>query len=153
MKTYSVWALIKCFIWLLIVILLYKYVNVYESPILWLVFGFLWLFMMIWGLSYFLFLWFYRALSHAELADQSSYSYKLSLRCALCIMVNLTLMINNSRSNTFWILSILAFMSLIPVISHGQWTPENASDLSDLAIDAEFFNEHVTHQSDDTSGQ
>ncbi len=118
MQTYSVWALIKFIIWLIIVAILYKYVNVYESPILWLSFWFLGIFMIIWGMMYFFFLGLYKLWSSDTSHNkQTSLSYKLSLLFSLCMMINITLMINNQRSNILWLASLWGFLFLIPVFA------------------------------------
>ena len=119
MQTYSIGAGIKFLIWLIIVSVLYNYVNVYESPILWLSFGYLGMFMIVRWLMYFFFLGLYKLRSSETVhAVQSSFSYKLSLLFALFTMVNLTLMINNIRTNFLWILTLLVFIWLIPVLAY-----------------------------------
>ncbi len=130
MQTYSIWALIKFIIWVIIVSILFKYVNVYQSPILGLSFGYLGLFMILRGIMYFFFLWLYK-LRSSNTSDlkQSSFSYKLSLLFALCIMANLTLMINDTWSNLLGILSIVFFVGMIPFLAYEKqithWTSES----------------------------
>lgn len=118
MQTYSIWALLKFIIWTIIVSILYKYVNVYQSPILGLSFGYLWIFMILRWLMYFFFLWLYKLRSSETAhAQQTSFSYKLSLLFALFTMINITLMINDARSNLFGIITLLSFLGLIPLLA------------------------------------
>ncbi len=119
MQTYSIWATIKFLVGIIIVSILYKYVNVYESPILGLSFGYLWVFMIIWWIMYFFFLWLYKLRSsETSHLKQTSFSYKLSLLFALCTMINLTLMINDSWNNFLWILTALIFVAIIPFLAN-----------------------------------
>jgi hypothetical protein len=85
---------------------LYHYVNVYEDPVIGISFGFLGIFMMVRGATYYLFLFGYRLFSTRPQHVQSSLSYKLSLLLGLYVMINITLMITDKRSKLLALLLV-----------------------------------------------
>lgn len=127
MRVYSLGALFKTLIWILILWILYQYVNVYQDPVLGLSFGFFALFMIVWWASYFFFLIGYKFFSQKSDALQSSLSYKLSLLVGIFAMTNLTLMVVDKRTLFLSIVLLIAFLLLQMVITYDKSPNRNHS--------------------------
>ncbi len=125
MRVYSLGALFKVLIGLLIMWVLYRYVNVYQDPVLGLSFGFFALFMVIWWASYFFFLIGYKFFSQKSDHLQSSLSYKLSLLVWLFAMTNLTLMVVDKWSLFLSLVLLIIFLLLQMVITYEKYPSRN----------------------------
>lgn len=118
MNTYSIWALIKVVVWVAILSIVYRYVNVYDSPLLGLWFWYMGLFMLLRWLGYFLFAGMYMLICRNRWSWCASLSYKVSLLCSICIMVNITLMVNNYRTPLLGLLSLCTGIVLITLFCY-----------------------------------
>jgi len=112
MRLYNMWALIKIIVGIGIIAILYNYVNVYQDPAIWISFWFLAVFMIVWGIWYFIFLFAYKFFSKEYPHNQASLSYKLSLLLGMYVMVNLTFVITDHRNKLIWLVIIIAFILL-----------------------------------------
>lgn len=120
MRVYSAWAFFKIVFGSGILYVLYNYINIFEQPVIGLWFWFLGLFILVRWLSYFIFLGCYKLFSTLAADKQSSSSYKLSLLLGLFVMVNLTLMIVDKRTNIIWITVLVIFCILQVAFTHEQ---------------------------------
>lgn len=120
MQVYSIGALLKIIIGISLLTILYTYVNVYQEPVLWLGFGFLSVFMVVRGISYFIFLLCYKLFSNAPKNIRSSASYKLSLLLGVYVMVNLTLMIIGKRTSLIGIGLLIIFCMIQVTVTNEQ---------------------------------
>ncbi len=109
---YNVWALIKIFIWITTLYLVYNYINVYQDPVFGLGFGFFGLFLISWGLSFFIFFIWYKIFSNKGNLYFASKSYKLSLLFGLFVLINLWFIIINQRDELVWGALLLIFIIL-----------------------------------------
>ena len=110
MRLYSAGAILKILVGLGILTILYHYVNVYQDPAIGISFGFLGIFMIVRGVSYFVFSFCYRFFSVKPKYIQESMSYKLSLLIGLYVMMNLTLVITDHRSKLIGIMLLFLFI-------------------------------------------
>lgn len=113
MRIYSIGAILKIIIGICILSILYNYVSVDTNAALGLWFGFLGVFLMIWGIGYYFFLVLWKLFSKAEHHIKTSASYKLSLFLGIFVIVNLTFMIIDKWTNTIGILLSLVFAALL----------------------------------------
>jgi hypothetical protein len=112
MRLYNMWAIIKIIVGISIIGILYNYVNVYQDPAIGISFWFLGIFMIVWGIGYFMFLLSYKFFSKEHLHKQASLSYKLSLLLGMYVMVNITFIITDHWNKLLWLAIIIAFIAL-----------------------------------------
>ena len=93
MQVYELASLWKFVLWVLILIIDYTSINVYEDPAIGIGLGFLGLFIASRGGSFYLFLWIqklYRHIDHTQLVKDS---YKLSLLFGIFVLINVLLLL------------------------------------------------------------
>lgn len=93
MHLYQIASLSKFVLGVLILIIDYTSINVYEDPAIGIGLGFLWLFIASRGGSFYLFLWIqklYRHIDHEQLVKDS---YKLSLLFGIFVLINVLLLL------------------------------------------------------------
>lgn len=104
---------------MIIAMILYQYVNVFQQPALALSFGFLALFLVAWSLSYFAFVLCYHIFSRRPLAQQYEKSYSLGLLTGMYVMLNSAMMVMNNWNILLGIIFAVVFMLFILVIAYG----------------------------------
>ena len=112
MRVYSIWALFKIIIGLIMIRWLYTFINVYQQPIVGLSFGFLAIFMLVRGIGYFCFITWYKLFSPYLTEYHVSKSYKLGLLLGIFTLANLSLMVTWHRSRLIWLILIAVFIWL-----------------------------------------
>ena len=104
MQLYYMAAAGKCILGAMILFIDYSSINVYEDPTIGIGLGFLGVFILSWGISFFLFLWiqsWYRKISKERLVKDS---YKLSLLFGIFVMINVLLLLLGYRNKLIGIL-------------------------------------------------
>ncbi|MBS8121554.1 hypothetical protein [Candidatus Vampirococcus lugosii] len=112
MLFYHIGSLIKIIIGFAILYIIYNYINVYQDPIIGLGFGFFGLFLISWGISFYIFFIGYKIFSKKDNILISSKSYKTSLLFGFYIIINTSLIIMENRTQTIGIVTIVIFLFL-----------------------------------------
>lgn len=111
MSFYKIASITKLILWILILFLVYSYINVYEDPTIWLSLWFLWLFISLRWLSFFIF-----SLAQSLINSKKSQeritkdSYKLSLLFGIYAIINVLLIILWTRNKILWIVLLVWFV-------------------------------------------
>jgi hypothetical protein len=113
MNLYQIASATKLILWLIILILVYSCINVYEDPGIWISLWFLWLFIMLWWLSFYIFLlWQKTFRSNQDQERITKDSYKLSLLFGIYAIINVLLLILWNRSKLLWFILLVWFIVL-----------------------------------------
>lgn len=108
---YHTTAIIKIILWVTVLLITYTSINVYEDPIIALSLGFLWIFILAWWLSFFLFL-LWQKLFHKLKSDEDATkdSYKLSLLFWFFCIINALLLVMSRRNKSVWLIILVIFI-------------------------------------------
>ena len=112
MYLYYIASLIKLVLGLLIMLITYTSINVYEDPVIGIGLIILWLFIAARGASFFLFLWiqkFFREIPKDRLVKDS---YKLSLLFGIYVLINALFLLLWYRSKFLWLILLVGFIIL-----------------------------------------
>lgn len=112
MYLYHIASLIKFVLGLLILLITYTSINVYEDPVIGIGLGMLGLFIAARGASFYLFLViqkFFREISQTRLVKDS---YKLSLLFGIYVLINALFLLWWYRSKFLWIILLVGFIIL-----------------------------------------
>jgi hypothetical protein len=112
MYLYHIASLIKFILGLIILLITYTSINVYEDPVIGIGLSILWLFIAARGASFYLFLVlqkFFRDLSPDRLIKDS---YKLSLLFGIFVLINALFLFLWYRSKLLWIILLVGFILL-----------------------------------------
>jgi O-antigen/teichoic acid export membrane protein len=112
MQLYHIAALSKFVLWVLILIVDYTSINVYEDPTIGIALWFLWLFIAAWGASFYLFLWIQKWYRHVDQLRLIKDSYKLSLLFGIFVILNVLLLLLWYRNKFLWIGLLVWFVAL-----------------------------------------
>ncbi len=93
MQLYYIASLSKFVLGVLILIMDYTSINVYEDPAIGIGLWFLWLFIAAWGGSFFLFYRIQKLYRHVEKVQLVKDSYKLSLLFGIFVILNVLLLL------------------------------------------------------------
>lgn len=111
MSFYKLASITKLILGILILILVYSYINVYEDPSVWLSLAFLWLFITLRWLSFFIFILaqnFFRSKKDKDRVIKDS--YKLSLLFGIYAIINVLLIVLWTRNKILWIVLLIWFV-------------------------------------------
>lgn len=112
MYLYHIASLIKLVLGLIILLITYTSINVYEDPVIGIGLGVLWLFIFARGISFYLFLGiqkFFREISQTRLIKDS---YKLSLLFGIFVLINALFLLLWHRSKFLWAILLIGFIVL-----------------------------------------
>lgn len=111
LNLYHTTAIIKIVLWITVLLITYTCINVYEDPIIALSLGFLWIFILAWWVSFFLFL-LWQKLFHKLKSDEDATkdSYKLSLLFWFFCIINTILLVMSRRNKLTWLIILVAFI-------------------------------------------
>lgn len=112
MQLYHIASLAKFVLWVIILIIDYTTINVYEDPAFGIGLGFLWLFIASRGASFYLFLWIQKRYRHADNIRLIKDSYKLSLLFGIFVILNVLLLLLWYRNKFIWIGLLVGFVAL-----------------------------------------
>jgi hypothetical protein len=113
MNLYQIASATKFVLWLIILILVYSYINVYEDPWVGISLGFLWLFIMLRWLSFYIFLLWQKLFRTNQDEERiTKDSYKLSLLFWIYAVINVLLLILWNRSKFLWLILLVGFIAL-----------------------------------------
>lgn len=126
MLFYAIWWILKIVIWILTLLYLFNYVNVYEDQKIWLIFWFIWLFLLAWWISFFVFFVTQKLFSNRPNVKIASKSYRLSLLFWMFIIINVLLILIEKWSKLTWLWIMIIFIILqLVTISDNEWNYEN----------------------------
>jgi len=120
MYLYHIASLIKLVLGLIILLITYTSINVYEDPIIGIWLSILWLFIVARGASFYLFLVlqkFFRDVSEDRLIKDS---YKLSLLFGIYVLINALFLLLWYRSKFLWIILLVGFVILQVILFSDQ---------------------------------
>lgn len=112
--TYKKLAYIKIILWLVIIGTTMFTINVFSDEVIGIIFFLLWLFLLCWGIGYFVFrliqygLKQYHRYEHEKMIE----AYKLSLLFSCYVLVNIILIIVEKRTRLAWINILIGFIIL-----------------------------------------
>jgi len=112
MYLYHIASLIKFVLGLIILLITYTSINVYEDPVIGIGLSILWLFIAARGASFYLFFVlqkFFRDLSPDRLVKDS---YKLSLLFGIFVLINALFLLLWYRNKIIWIILLVGFILL-----------------------------------------
>lgn len=127
MYLYHIASLIKFVLGLLILLITYTSINVYEDPIIGIGLSILWLFIAARGASFYLFLAlqkFFRDVPQDRLIKDS---YKLSLLFGIYVLINALFLLLWYRTKFLWIILLIWFIILQIALFSEQKTKTNES--------------------------
>lgn len=110
---YDIASLTKIGLGLAIMIIIYTQINVYEDPIIGLLFGFLWVFIFAWWVSFFVF-YFFQKLFKSDIGKTRLLkdSYKLSLLFGIYAIINLLLISMEQWTKLLGLVVLVIFILL-----------------------------------------
>lgn len=112
MYLYHIASLIKCILWLLILLITYTSINVYEDPIIGIGLFMLGIFIASWGASFYLFLGIQKRFHDLSQIRLIKDSYKLSLLFGIYVLINALFLMLGYRTKFLWILLLVGFIAL-----------------------------------------
>jgi hypothetical protein len=113
MNLYQIASGTKFVLWVIILILVYSYINVYEDPWVWISLWLVWLFIMLRWLSfYFFFMWQKIFRTNQDLDRITKDSYKLSLLFGIYAIINVLLLVLWTWSKILWLILLIWFIAL-----------------------------------------
>ena len=116
MYLYHIASLIKLVLGLVILLITYTSINVYEDPMIGIGLSILWLFIAVRGASFYLFLAlqkFFRDIPQDRLVKDS---YKLSLLFGIYVLINALFLFLWYRSKFLWLILLIGFIVLQVVL-------------------------------------
>jgi hypothetical protein len=113
MNIYPIISAIKLVLWVIIVLLTYTSINVYEDPGIGIGLMFLWIFIASRWASFYLFVWIQKLYRHnIDNLKLFKDSYKLSLLFWIYIIINFLLLLGGYRNKFVGILLLAGFIFL-----------------------------------------
>ena len=108
---YYTTAIIKIVLWIIVLLITYTSINVYEDPVIALSLWFLWVFILAWWASFFLFL-LWQKLFHKLKSDEDAVkdSYKLSLLFWFFCIINVLLLLMSRRNKSVGLIILIVFI-------------------------------------------
>ena len=122
LRFYYIASIVKLILWILIIILTYTSVNIYEDPAIWISLWFIGVFIAIWGFSFFLFLRWQKLFRKKNEERIIKDSYKLSLLFWTYIIINILLLILWNRNKLLWIILLAGFIVIHVLLLENQNT-------------------------------
>lgn len=110
---YKYLSLIKLIVWLLILLIDYMAINVFEDPIVAIWISLVWCFLFTRWASFFLFLFLQKAFKKKNIDWIESDSYKLSLLFWMYALLNIVLIFLWYRSKLRWLLLLWTFLFIL----------------------------------------
>ncbi|HMT00936.1 MAG TPA: hypothetical protein PKD96_00340 [Candidatus Absconditabacterales bacterium] len=117
MLFYHIGAGLKIFIGVLILWVLYVFVNVYQDYLPALAFGFLGIFLASWGLSFYFFLFFQSFFAKKTLGSVMALSYKLSLLFGIFVLINAVLFVSEMWTKFLGLVLFVIFVLIDVFVS------------------------------------
>lgn len=112
MHLYSIASLIKLVLGLVIIMITYTSINVYEDPVIGIGLGILWLFIASRGASFYLFLGIQKRFREVSQDRLIKDSYKLSLLFGIFVLINALFLLLWYRSKFLWLILLVGFIIL-----------------------------------------
>ncbi|MFA5747810.1 MAG: hypothetical protein WC872_01720 [Candidatus Absconditabacterales bacterium] len=112
MKLYHIASIAKAILGLIIIIIDYTLINVYEDPVIGIGLGLLGTFIFAWGISFYLFIGIQKIFRNTDNERIVKDSYKLSLLFGIYIMINVLLLLLGYRGKLIGILLLIGFAIL-----------------------------------------
>lgn len=113
MNLYQIASTSKLVLWIIILVLVYSYINVYEDPWAWISLWLLWLFITLWWLSFYVFLLWQKIFRTNQDIDRiTKDSYKLSLLFGIYSIINVLLLVLWTWSKFLWLILLIWFIGL-----------------------------------------
>jgi hypothetical protein len=112
MYLYHIASLIKFVLGLLILLITYTSINVYEDPVIGIGLIILWLFIAARGASFYLFLGFQKFFRDLPKDRLIKDSYKLSLLFGIYVLINALFLLLGYRSKFLWLILLVGFIIL-----------------------------------------
>lgn len=124
---YYITAIAKIVLWIIVLIITYTAINVYEDPVIALSLSFLWIFILARWWSFFLFL-LWQKLFHKLKTEENAIkdSYKLSLLFWFFCIINVLLIILWHRNKVLWFALLIVFILMqIFLFEKNDWNSAN----------------------------
>jgi hypothetical protein len=112
MSLYDIASIAKIALWSGILIITYTSINVYEDPIVGIALAFLWIFIVAWGGSFYLFQGIQKIFSKKDKLSREKESYKLSLLFGIYAVINFLLIVLTWRTKFLGIILLIVFVRI-----------------------------------------
>ena len=110
---YKFASIIKILLWGTILLVDYTMINVYEDPLIGIGLGLVGVFILSWGVSFFIFFYAQELFRRLEYRDRNlKDSYKLSLLFGLYSLINVLLLLLGSWNKWRWLILLAGFVVL-----------------------------------------
>lgn len=116
MYTYhTLWAA-KTIIWILCIILVNYNIDVKQDLLVWSLWILIWIFLIFWGMSYFLFYLIYTIISHKKLTIIANQSYKMSFLIWIWWVINIAMIFWEIWNVYIWLTITVFFLWIIALM-------------------------------------
>lgn len=110
LRFYYIASIVKLILWLLITIITYNSINIYQDPVIWITLWFIGVFIFIRWFSFFIFMRWQQTFRKKEKERITKDSYKLSLLFWIYSIINILFIILWKRNKLIWIILFASFI-------------------------------------------
>ncbi len=112
MRLYHIASLIKLVLGVIIMLITYMFINVYEDPVIGIGLGILWLFIAARGASFYMFIALQKFFRETSQITRIKDSYKLSLLFGIYVLINALFLLLWYRNKFIWVILLVGFVIL-----------------------------------------
>ena len=134
MKNFEIYAtasLIKTIFWILLLVIDFTMISPKDDLAIALTLGLIWVFLLLWGVSYFLFYWIQRLfITKVSKERMKKDAYKTSFLFWLFCLINVLLLVAELWTKWLWIVCLILFIAMQYAIFTDPLRKDNARTLS-----------------------
>ena len=134
MKNFEIYAtasLIKTVFWILLLVIDFTMISPKDDLAIALTLGLIWVFLLLWGVSYFLFYWIQRLfITKVSKERMKKDAYKTSSLFWLFCLINVLLLVAELWTKWLWIVCLILFIAMQYAIFTDPLRKDNARTLS-----------------------
>ena len=134
MKNFEIYAtasLIKTVFWILLLVIDFTMISPKDDLAIALTLGLIWVFLLLWGVSYFLFYWIQRLfITKVSKERMKKDAYKTSFLFWLFCLINVLLLVAELWTKWLWIVCLILFIAMQYAIFTDPLRKDNARTLS-----------------------
>lgn len=128
---YATASLLKFLFWIILLVVDFSIINPKDDLAIALTLGLIWIFLLLWGWSYFLFYWAQRLfITKVSKERMKKDAYKTSFLFWLFCLVNVLLLIAELWTKWIWIICLILFIAMQYAIFTDPLRRDNARTLS-----------------------
>jgi len=134
MKNFEIYAtasLIKTVFWIILLVIDFTMISPKDDLAIALTLGLIWVFLLLWGVSYFLFYWIQRLfITKVSKERMKKDAYKTSFLFWLFCLINVLLLVAELWTKWLWIVCLILFIAMQYAIFTDPLRKDNARTLS-----------------------